>query len=207
MRLLALLALSLPSSALAATYYADSDGDTYGDPDVSVSATSAPSGYVSNSSDCDDTSAAISPADTEACNGYDDDCDGSMDEGGVCPCDVEEYDGKAYMFCTSAKSWTNAQAYCETYGEYELSTISSAAEDAWINTEADSRSTAKWWFGFNDRTTEGTFAWSDGSEVLYTNWHSGEPNDSGGNEDCTQHNRFTDGTWNDEPCTSSFYFI
>ena len=34
--------------------------------------------------DCDDTEAAINPGKLEICNGIDDDCDGSIDEGGVC---------------------------------------------------------------------------------------------------------------------------
>jgi hypothetical protein len=62
------------------TYYADSDGDTYGNPSVSTQACSAPSNYVTNSSDCDDTRATSKPGGTEVCNGYDDDCDSSIDE-------------------------------------------------------------------------------------------------------------------------------
>ncbi|HIF07143.1 MAG TPA: lectin, partial [Gemmatimonadetes bacterium] len=61
--------------------------------------------------------------------------------------------------------------------------------------------------GFNDRSSEGTWVWSDGSSVSYTNWHSSEPNDSGG-EDCGQMNRYhPTETWNDEPCSVSFNYI
>ncbi|MCB9763877.1 MAG: hypothetical protein H6739_29170 [Alphaproteobacteria bacterium] len=62
------------------TWYSDSDGDTYGDPNASVAACDAPSGTVSNSSDCDDADAAVNPAATEVCNGVDDDCDGDVDD-------------------------------------------------------------------------------------------------------------------------------
>ena len=41
------------------TWYADSDGDSYGDPNTSQSACSQPSGYVSNNSDYDDTTVHI----------------------------------------------------------------------------------------------------------------------------------------------------
>ncbi len=206
MRLLPLLAALVPSLAAAATFNADVDADGYGDPDVSVTAASAPEGYVDNAEDCDDGDAAVNPDAAETCNGYDDDCDGNLDDAGDCACDVETFEGKAYQFCTTTRSWTSALSACESEG-YSLATISSAEEDAWIDAEADSRSTAKWWFGYSDRATEGSFVWADGSATLYTAWNAAEPNDSGGNEDCSQHNRYTDGSWNDEPCASSFYYV
>jgi len=68
------------------TYYADSDGDTFGNPAISISSTSdtPPSGYASNSADCNDSNAAINPNATEVCNnGIDDNCNGQIDEN--CP--------------------------------------------------------------------------------------------------------------------------
>jgi hypothetical protein len=64
-------------------YYRDADGDTYGDPGESVTATSQPAGYVANAGDCDDTDATVNPGVAEQCNGIDDDCDGQIDEGCV----------------------------------------------------------------------------------------------------------------------------
>jgi hypothetical protein len=63
------------------TYYADTDGDGYGDAGSATNACSLPAGYVVDATDCDDTDASISPIGTETCNGEDDDCDGSVDEG------------------------------------------------------------------------------------------------------------------------------
>ena len=62
------------------TWYADSDGDGYGDPSVSSTFCAQPSGTVGDSSDCDDGDGAINPAATELCDGADNDCDGSVDE-------------------------------------------------------------------------------------------------------------------------------
>jgi hypothetical protein len=45
----------------AQTFYADADGDGFGDLNTTISACSSPTGYVSNSDDCDDMNAAINP--------------------------------------------------------------------------------------------------------------------------------------------------
>ncbi len=61
-------------------FYADTDTDGFGDADVSVQTCAMPSGFVLDATDCDDSSAAISPAETEVCNGIDDDCDALVDD-------------------------------------------------------------------------------------------------------------------------------
>jgi len=43
------------------TFYADADGDTFGNPTSTIQACTAPAGYVSNNTDCDDSNALINP--------------------------------------------------------------------------------------------------------------------------------------------------
>jgi len=62
------------------TYYADSDGDGYGDPGMASDSCDRPEGYVPNDSDCDDTSAEAYPSGVEVCDELDNDCDGTVDE-------------------------------------------------------------------------------------------------------------------------------
>ncbi len=62
------------------TFYADSDADTYGDPNTPVLACAQPTGAVADNTDCDDTVAAVNPGATEVCNGIDDDCDALIDD-------------------------------------------------------------------------------------------------------------------------------
>jgi len=63
------------------TFYADSDNDTYGNPSVTTLACSAPTGFVSNNTDCNDGNTNIHPGATEVCNGIDDNCNTQTDEG------------------------------------------------------------------------------------------------------------------------------
>ena len=62
------------------TYYADADGDGFGDSDQTVTDDGAPAGYVDNDDDCDDANSVINPAATEICNLVDDNCNGETDE-------------------------------------------------------------------------------------------------------------------------------
>ncbi len=72
-------------AADASTWYADTDGDGYGDGRSTADSCTQPAGYVSDTSDCDDTLAAVNPAATEICNTIDDNCDGATDDGSAAP--------------------------------------------------------------------------------------------------------------------------
>ncbi len=67
----------------AQVYYADGDGDGFGDPEVGTMACDAPSGYTEDDTDCDDQDGDVYPDAPETCNGIDDDCDGLTDEEGA----------------------------------------------------------------------------------------------------------------------------
>ncbi|MFZ5481915.1 MAG: putative metal-binding motif-containing protein, partial [Myxococcota bacterium] len=71
---------AIDDDTVTVTWYADADGDTYGDPATTTDSCAVVSGYVLDAADCDDADAAVSPAGTETCNGLDDDCDGVADD-------------------------------------------------------------------------------------------------------------------------------
>ena len=75
-------------------YYFDLDGDGYGNSLSSISACAQPPDYFTTiSGDCDDRNSSIYPNAPEVCNGYDDNCDGQIDEGLLQPF-YSDFDGE-----------------------------------------------------------------------------------------------------------------
>lgn len=67
---------SVDSSSTGTTWYADSDGDGFGDADATTQACYQPSGYVSDDEDCDDSNGDTNPDAVEVCDdGIDNNCD------------------------------------------------------------------------------------------------------------------------------------
>ena len=68
-----------PDVVAIATWYADNDGDGFGNPLIPINSCTQPLGFVDNALDCDDNFTSINPNAIELCNGVDDDCDGLID--------------------------------------------------------------------------------------------------------------------------------
>lgn len=76
---------SIPDTGEApgTTWYADTDGDGYGDPGWPMTGSNNPGvGRTLNADDCDDSDSAVHPGATERCDGVDNDCDEAVDEAG-----------------------------------------------------------------------------------------------------------------------------
>jgi len=59
----------------------------------------------------------------------------------------------------------------------------------------------KYWIGFNDIDSEGTWVWDDGSTTCYENWGTNSPSNSGSfGEDCAEYLAGEQGKWNDLNC-------
>ena len=71
---------SIDEGLSTSTWYGDGDGDGYGDASTSTADCGQPTGYVADSTDCDDAAAAIHPGATEVCDTVDNDCDGDIDD-------------------------------------------------------------------------------------------------------------------------------
>jgi len=104
--------------------------------------------------------------------------------------------GHCYLlFKNSDKTWANAKTACAAYSGSYLASLTSASETNTMTglTLLDTET----WIGLNDQTLEGTYVWDHGETYSYTNWVSGEPNDSG---DCTFLGAASTYRWSDNSC-------
>ncbi|MFH1467320.1 MAG: MopE-related protein [Pseudomonadota bacterium] len=104
-----------------ATWYADTDGDGYGDPGWTTTACTQPSGTSADATDCDDGDAAAHPGAAEPCDAVDNDCDGTVDEGCV-GCDLEvSRSGSAPYVSIQAALWdaSDGDIICVGPGTYD----------------------------------------------------------------------------------------
>ncbi len=93
--------------------------------------------------------------------------------------DWDEINGyHTYAQISGVMSWTAAKADAESRGGY-LATITSAEENSRVVAAA---SLDYLWLGGSDASSEGTWTWLSGEAMDYSNWGSGEPNDSSGED-------------------------
>lgn len=85
-----------------------------------------------------------------------------------------EFNGNTYAFIENEMLWSEAREVCEKLGGH-LAYINSEAEQEFITEITKNYYTA---LGGWDELSEGEWTWLDGSEMTFTNWRSGEPNNS-----------------------------
>ncbi len=119
-------------------------------------------------------------------------CDSAASCKAATGCDLHVFRSSAYLACSGAKSWSDAEAACVARGAH-LVTIGDAAEDAFLAQSAP----AGFWTGGNDNAVHGTWVWTGGTSS-YVDWAKSQPDDSLGAEHCIQ--VVADGTWNDLDC-------
>ncbi len=78
-----------PDAVGAVIWFADMDGDGWGNLEVTQLACEQPYNFVRNRRDCNDSLPTVNPDGVEVCNERDDDCDGQADEDLTCTAEVD----------------------------------------------------------------------------------------------------------------------
>jgi len=127
--------------------------------------------------------------------------------------------GHLYEYIANVGDWNAANTAAGLLTRYGatgyLVTIMSQEENDFVA----ARLGGAGWMGASDAAVEGEWRWVTGPEAgiqfwsgdengntvggNYANWSTGEPNDSGSNEDCAQFLSGGSGQWNDLPCSGS----
>ncbi|XP_074526954.1 uncharacterized protein LOC141790777 [Halichoeres trimaculatus] len=118
-----------------------------------------------------------------------------------CEKDWKKFNGSCYYVSRTKMNWHSSRSSCQAKAG-DLAIINSNEERGFLVGLVSSG--ANIWIGLTDDDEEGTWQWVDGTLVTTTYWEPGQPNSSGGNQDCGE--MVQRGEWNDDKCsTLNFY--
>ena len=82
--------------------------------------------------------------------------------------------GSSYYMSKAPVRWQEGEDYAVSIGGHLVS-INSSEEESFLKSNF-----ARGWIGLTDEGSEGNWRWTDGSPVTYTNWGSGQPDNTRG---------------------------
>ncbi|XP_043781750.1 collectin-46-like [Cervus elaphus] len=112
---------------------------------------------------------------------------------------------KIFKTAGAVKSYSDARQVCrEARGQ--LASPRSAAENEAVAQLVRAKNNDAF-LSMNDISTEGRFTYPTGESLVYSNWANGEPNNNnaGQPENCVQ--IYSEGKWNDVPCSTELLVI
>jgi hypothetical protein len=210
-----------PTDASWPIWYADRDGDGYGDPTAAVSAPAPPPDHVYTAGDCDDSppeGARSHPGAADVCDGVDNDCVPATPDVCLAGCrPITRPDGNHYLVCSGASPWSVASLVCSSNG-YQLVRVDDEDENAWVWTEAAAAglTVPLHLGGKRDRSLEFAWRWEIGGDAFWNQgplidafqvWAPGEP--AYHSEDCLQmvEDGGEGGVWRPGNCDLSLPFV
>ncbi|XP_075306468.1 lactose-binding lectin l-2-like [Odontesthes bonariensis] len=118
------------------------------------------------------------------------------------------FNGRCYKYIATTMTWIDAELHCVSEGS-NLVSIHSQEEENFVKHLIRNFDLAEGvnWIGLTDAQRNGAWLWSDGSKVDFTSWNGGEPNNSGGSEECVHTNWGTNKGWNDKECSFKYSFV
>jgi hypothetical protein len=111
-----------------------------------------------------------------------------------------------YILCTDGVTQEDLGAACAAFGA-SAAVFETEAEQRRVSRLASRLTGVAFWVAVTDTEVEGEWRWPDGTLLSYEPWHEGEPNDSGGQEDCAALNWRGAVKWNDIDCEARFGFV
>ncbi|XP_063289939.1 pulmonary surfactant-associated protein D-like [Pelobates fuscus] len=103
---------------------------------------------------------------------------------------------KIYITNGKEANYNDGKAICSSAGGQLASPTNAEENQAVLSLDLLNNKSA--FLGINDIQTEGTFRYPNGVIIRFSNWYTGEPNDTSGNEDCVE--MYSSGLWNDRSC-------
>ena len=111
---------------------------------------------------------------------------------------------QCYYFSKLKTDWHSANSICHSLGG-NLVVPTNGRVESLIRSMINQYGLHHPWIGLR-KHQDGQFYTVYGTKPSYTDWAPGEPNNSGGNEDCA-HFAFSFLKWNDVPCSHQYHFI
>jgi hypothetical protein len=99
-------------------WYRDADGDWYGRSDDVVYEIHRPAGYQDEAGDCDDADPDVHPYADERCDGIDQDCDGTVDDGTTTRWRLDD-DGDGYLTAEEVVGCEPPEGWLDSGGPYD----------------------------------------------------------------------------------------
>jgi len=125
----------------------------------------------------------------------------------ACPGDYMPYNGKCYKVHTQSANWIDAWTYCAEMRSTLVSVDTKELNTFLVNYLRDNPMLhgKYYWIGGAALEVKLKYRWIDGTPFnnAAADWYPGEPNNSGGNEDCLE--IMSDSfnyKWNDNVCTA-----
>jgi hypothetical protein len=109
-------AFTVGTQTTSTIWYRDLDNDGFGSTST-LAACTQPAGYVAVGGDCNDNNPAVKPGATELCNGVDDNCNGTIDEGVTAIIWYRDLDNDGFGSTSTLTACTQPAGYVAVGGD------------------------------------------------------------------------------------------